>query len=354
MVMEEPLWTTAHQPEVEDFPQDDVRQHLRRATNSSLNLCIYGPPGSGKTAASRTIVNAIHDNPDSDVITINIEDFFGKTKKEIRDSPRFGRFLQGEIPWVKQLSTEKKQDLSKRYKSDWSKAEMFSHVMTELAANNPTSGDYTTIILDNAAGMRGDLQSSLRRTIERHYDTTQFIFVTRTVGDIIPAIKSRCLLIPVRRPSDGEVIRTLREIASKEGVETEREGLEAIAEFAEGNIRKSILTLQTVATRAEAVTEDSVEEHLSEVEFATEARDALDEAERGNLGDARSHVTDLIDETGGNETFRLILDEAHDRYDGEVLVDLMDEAAAANMNLAEGNSPRIHVMRLLSHISERV
>ena len=86
--MEGPLWTERHQPDIADLPQEGVRENLRRAVQEPMNLVVHGPKGAGKTAAVRALARETHENQ-NDLIELNIADFFNRTKREIREDPRF-------------------------------------------------------------------------------------------------------------------------------------------------------------------------------------------------------------------------------------------------------------------------
>ena len=135
--MEAALWTEAHAPTLEELPQTEPRQHVERAVEEPMNLVVHGPRGVGKTAAVRALAAETHADPDNDFVVINVADFFDRTKKEIRNDPRFAQFLQG--------------------RSRLSKRDMINRVLTEQAAYRPVSGDFRTILLDNAEAIREDL-----------------------------------------------------------------------------------------------------------------------------------------------------------------------------------------------------
>ena len=91
--MDPPLWTDTHAPDVADLPQDDVREYLANAADEPINLVVHGPIGCGKTAAIRALAREAHDDPGNDLVTINVADFFGMTKKELSEDPRFASFI---------------------------------------------------------------------------------------------------------------------------------------------------------------------------------------------------------------------------------------------------------------------
>jgi len=180
--MDAPLWTETHAPALGDLPQASVRDRLDRAVDEPMNLVVQGPPGAGKTAAVRALADAAHED-DTDLVEINVADFFDRTKKEIRSDPRFEQFLTG--------------------RSRMPKRDMINRVLKESASYAPVSGDYKTIVLDNAEAIREDFQQALRRVMERYHRTTQFVIATRQPSTLIAPIRSRCFPVPSgrRRPT---------------------------------------------------------------------------------------------------------------------------------------------------------
>jgi replication factor C small subunit len=345
--MDEPLWTEVHAPDMEDLPQDDVREYLERAVAEPMNLLVYGPVGSGKTAAVRALARASHDDVDNDLIEVNVADFFNRTKKEIRNDPRFSRFLQGKVPWTKRTQTD-----TTKYKSNWSKAAMISHVVKESAATSPSSGGYKTIVLDNAEDVREDFQQALRRVMERYHETTQFVIATRQPAKLIPPLKSRCFPVPVRAPTTEETVEVLRGIADAEGVEYDDDGLEFVAGYAGGNLRKAVLGAQTTAGEEGEITMQAAYEVLQEVGVDDQVREMLAAAEAGEFEDARKVLDDLLVDEGleGEEVLREILDVGRSRYEGERLARLHALAGEVDLDLAEGTSDRVHVGHLLAEL----
>ena len=234
--MDGPLWTERHAPTLAELPQASVRDQFERALEEPMNLAVHGPKGSGKTAAIRAFTREAHANPDADRIEINVADFFDSTKKEISQDPRFGPFID-----------------SKRRRTS-SKADLINHVLKESAGYSPVAGEYKTLVLDNAEGMREDFQQALRRVMEQYYEATQFVIATRQPSSLIAPIRSRCFPIPVRSPTTGEIETVLERIAEREGVPSEAEGLEYVAGAAGGDLREAILSAQTTAEQAGEIT----------------------------------------------------------------------------------------------------
>ena len=330
--MEGPLWIDTHAPALDEIRQDEARERLERAVDEPMNLVVQGPPGVGKTAATRALTQTAHDHPESDLIEINVADFFGRTKKEIRTDPRFEGFLQG--------------------RSRMAKRDMINRVLKESASYAPMSGEYKTILLDNAEAIREDFQQALRRVIEQHHRTTQFVIATRQPSKLIAPIRSRCFPVQVRSPTTDETIDVLETICEREGVSYDADGLEFVASAASGDLRRAILSAQTTAIEGDEITMSTAYETLGEVGDDDAIRDALAAAQNGNFADARSTLDDLLDEGGysGGELLRetLRVARAGSAYDGADLARLHVLAGDADLDLTDGLDDRIHLTHLLA------
>ncbi|ERH12880.1 MAG: DNA polymerase III subunit [halophilic archaeon J07HB67] len=330
--MDGPTWTERHAPSVAELPQASVRERLARATDEPMNLVVQGPPGVGKTAAVRALARTTHENTDADLVEINVADFFDRTKKEIREDPRFAPFLAG--------------------RSSMPKRDMINHVLKESAANAPVAGRFKTVVLDNAEAIREDFQQALRRVMEQYHRTTQFVIVTRQPSKLIPPIRSRCFPVPVRAPTTDEIIDVLATICDREGVEADPDGLEFVASAADGDLRHAILSVQTTAVEHDEITMQTAYETLGEVGFDDELQAVLHDTRAGDLRDARGTLDDLLHEEGfdGDTLLRELLAAARSssEIDADAVTRLHALAGEIDPTMAAGTDDRLHLTHLLT------
>jgi replication factor C small subunit len=332
--MDGPLWTETHAPALEELPQQEVRENFERAVTEPMNLVVHGPKGSGKTAGIRALTEEIHEKAAADRIEINVSDFFDATKKEIGEDPRFSQFID-----------------SKR-RRDSSKADLINHVLKESAGYSPVTGEYKTVVLDNAEGMREDFQQALRRVMEQYYETTQFVIATRQPSSLLAPIRSRCFPIPVRSPTQTEIIGVLKTIVERESVSYDEEGLEYVAGAANGDLREAILSAQTTVEQKGKLTMSTAYETLSSVDTDERVQEMITEAEAGKFTDARSTLDELLIDEGysGDEVLESILDVARSRYTGSELARLHTLAGEIDMDITQGTSDRIQLSQLLAEL----
>ncbi|MBP2250185.1 replication factor C small subunit [Halarchaeum solikamskense] len=332
--MDAPLWTDTHAPAIADLPQSSVRDRLRNALDEPQNLVVHGPAGAGKTAAVRALAREAHADAENDLVEVNVADFFGMTKKEVSEDPRFARFI------------------SAKRRRNSSKADLINHVLKESASYAPVTGDYNTVLLDNAEAIREDFQQALRRVMEQYHEATQFVITTRQPTKLIPPIRSRCFPVSVRAPTDAETVAVLESILAAEGVDHDADGLEFVAGYADGNLRKAILAAQTTAEEADEVTMDAAYEALQDVGLDDTLREMLDDAANGEFTDARSTLDDLLVDEGyeGAELLRELLRVGRSKYSGDELAELHALAGEIEFELNEGTNDRVHLSRLLTEL----
>jgi replication factor C small subunit len=328
--MERPLWTETHAPDLEELPQPEVRDRLADVREEPMNVLVHGPKGSGKTAAVRALARELHADPDNDFIEINVADFFNRSKTDIKNDPRFASFLTG--------------------RSSLSKREMINRVLKESASYTPMSGDYKTILLDNAEDMREDFQQALRRVMEQYYEATQFVIATRQPTALIAPIRSRCFPVPVRSPTHEELTGVLEGILDAEVVDYDDEGVEYVAGYADGDIRAAVLAAQTTAEAEGEVTMNAAYEALGEVEADDAVEELLATAETGDFNDARSQLDDLLVDEGysGDELLEAIIRTASGRYTGDRLARVARLAGEVDFDLAQGTSDRLQLSHFLA------
>ena len=191
--------------------------------------------------------------------------------------------------------------------------------------------------------------------MEQYSATCRFILAANYSNRIIEPIQSRCAVFRFRPLLKNDIIKHLRNIAEKEGLEIDDQALEVIYDFSEGDMRKAINTLQASASISRKIDEKVVYQVMGYVSRG-EVRKILELALSGKFKEMRDEVrkllyvqgimpTDLISATY-RELFYLNLPE-------EDKLDLLDLLGEVDYRISEGGTPEVQLMASLARVAAK-
>jgi len=184
--------------------------------NNLPNLLFYGPPGTGKTSTILACARKVNGPKfQSMVLELNASDDRGIDV--VREE-------------IKNFASSQK---------------LFTQGMK-------------LIILDEADAMTQTAQFALRRVMEKFIKSTRFCLICNYVNKIIPASQSRCTRFRFGPLEKSQISLRLKEMSRNEGVQLEQNGMDAIIELAQGDMRKCINVLQSTHSAYGKVTEENV------------------------------------------------------------------------------------------------
>ncbi|MDG1381419.1 MAG: DNA polymerase III subunit gamma/tau, partial [Flavobacteriales bacterium] len=139
-----------------------------------------------------------------------------------------------------------------------------------------------------------DAFNAFLKTLEEPPKHAVFILATTEKHKILPTILSRCQIYDFRRITTRDIADHLVYVAGQEGVKTEAEALNVIAQRADGAMRDALSIFdQMVASSAEGVTYDAVTRHLNvlghDVYF-----NVVDAALEGRVGDMLLQLEEVV------------------------------------------------------------
>lgn len=179
-------------------------------SNSLPHLLFYGPPGTGKTSAILALAKQMfgHDIYRSRVLELNASDERG-------------------IAVVRE------------------KIKKFAQIaVTKGLANSP---NFKIIVLDEADSLTSDAQAALRRVIEKYTKITRFCLICNYISKIIDPLASRCAKFRFKPISMQSHFDRLQYICEQEKIACTQQALEALIMLSEGDLRKSITSLQSAS-----------------------------------------------------------------------------------------------------------
>ena len=210
---------------------------------------------------------------------------------------------------------------------------------------------FKIIILDEADEMTNDAQTALRRIIEDTAKICRFILIANNLSKIIEPIQSRCVVFKFTKISTKEILPQLKSISKKEKIKTDEKGLNAISDYAEGDLRHAINILQAAASSG-SVTESTVKSVVG-LTKTKDVQDVLKLALDGKISDSRDKMIELIKVYGMSESdFLKYITQAVFSSKSNNLEAMLEIIAKYDYRVLVGANPEIQLSALLAELAK--
>ena len=210
---------------------------------------------------------------------------------------------------------------------------------------------FKLIILDEADEMTADAQTALRRIIEDTAGYCRFIMIANNISKIIEPLQSRCAVFKFTRIHEDDIISHLEEICKKEKIKFDKNGLETIHNYSEGDMRHAINILQ--ATASLGIVNESNVKTASGLTKTNDVGGILNLAIAGKLSDARNKMIELIKVYGMSEyDFLKYLNEYAYKIKTTHLSEILESIAKYDYRLIIGANPEIQLSALLAELGK--
>lgn len=117
---------------------------------------------------------------------------------------------------------------------------------------------FKLIILDECDSMTNDAQNALRRIIEKFTINTRFCLICNYLSKIIPALQSRCTRFRFAPLKASQIKPRIDYVIKQEKVNATEDGIKALIDLSEGDMRKVLNILQSTSAAFDVVNEDNV------------------------------------------------------------------------------------------------
>ena len=107
----------------------------------------------------------------------------------------------------------------------------------------PMEGKYKVYIIDEVHMMTSGAFNALLKTIEEPPAHVIFIFATTEPNKVLPTIISRCQRFDFNKVSTNDIIKRLSIVCKEENIEIDENGLQLIAQLADGGMRDALSIL---------------------------------------------------------------------------------------------------------------
>lgn len=150
--------------------------------------------------------------------------------------------------------------------------------LVEQVRYAPQAGRYKVYIIDEVHMLSNAAFNAFLKTLEEPPSHAIFILATTERHKIIPTILSRCQTFDFNRIRPDDMVRHLADIAGKEGIEADTDGLHLIAQKADGGLRDALSIFDQIVTFSGGhITYRAVADNLHVLDYDTYFRltDAL-------------------------------------------------------------------------------
>ncbi|MDH5199641.1 MAG: replication factor C small subunit [Candidatus Bathyarchaeota archaeon] len=213
---------------------------------------------------------------------------------------------------------------------------------------------FKILIMDEADSLTSAAQHALRRTMEIYTRTCRFCLIGNYSERIIEPIQSRCSVFRFGPLSEKDLKGRVRSIAKEEGVNLIPEGLDAIFDAAEGDLRKATNLLQAAAaTQGGEVDDIAIYGVLGRVSPG-KVREMINLGLKGEFLEAREVLRSLLIDEGlaAEDIIRMIYSEILRLGIPEKRkVQLSDAIGEVDYRLTQGARPEIQLSALLAKLA---
>ena len=244
----------------------------------------------------------------------------------------------------------------------------------------PQVGRYSVFIIDEVHMLTTSAFNAFLKTLEEPPAHAIFILATTEKHKVLPTILSRCQTYDFNRIGVPDMVRNLRDIATKEGVTIDDESLHVIAHKADGAMRDALTLFdQTVAFCGTEVVYEDVIRNLGVLDYDYSFR-LVDAFLAGDYATAllvfdeilakgfnaqhfvaalSKHLRDLlVSRTGGLEALLDLPDSLRARYQEQGsrcsvkwLYDALSVTTSCEAAYSRATNPRLHIEFALMKLS---
>ena len=225
---------------LDELDLTDVSESLKKIVSKKSiphAFLFAGPKGTGKTSAARILAKII-----------NCQDL-----KDTKPCDKCGQCIS--IINGSNLDVVEMDAASHRGIDD-------VRVLRDAVKLAPVSGKKKIYIIDEVHMLTAEASNALLKTLEEPPEHVVFILATTNPEKLIGTIRSRTTLIPFRKASIPEIIRSLKRVVDGEKIKIEESALKLIAEASDGSFRDAIKMLEQLTAEEKELTEESLEEFL--------------------------------------------------------------------------------------------
>ncbi|KAL9455868.1 hypothetical protein AB3S75_005155 [Citrus x aurantiifolia] len=132
-------------------------------------------------------------------------------------------------------------------------------LLDNMVTSRPPS-QYRIFVFDDCDTLSPDSWSAISKVVDRAPRRVVFILVSSSLDALPHIIISRCQKFFFPKMKDADIIYTLQWIASKEGIEIDKDALKLIASRSDGSLRDAEMTLEQLSLLGQRISVPLVQE----------------------------------------------------------------------------------------------
>jgi replication factor C small subunit len=219
-------------------------------------------------------------------------------------------------------------------------------------ARTQSLGDvpFKIIYLDEADALTSDAQQALRRTMESYTRSCRFILSCNYSSKIIDPIQSRTTVFRFRGLGEDDVNKLIDRIAKAENLDVTDEGRQALLYASDGDLRRLENMLQTSASIADTIDDDTVYSVASYTD-PENVKEILDKVTSGSFDAAKKQLlkTMLGQGLSGPDIIKQFQREIWDLdIPDRDKLDMIQACGEVEFRLIEGSDEHIQLDSLLA------
>jgi len=277
------LWCDKYRPKTFkelDYGVDQAKKLERMVNEGDFpHLLVFGPEGAGKKTRVNCILRELYGNG-VEKLRLERHEFTTQSKKKIEIHSSSSNYHIEICP----------ADAGNNDRV------VIQELVKEIAGtrqiNSKEQKSFKVIIISEANRLSKGAQHALRRTMEKYMAQCRLILLTESISKLIPALRSRCLGIRVKAPSEQEIENVLEKVTTQEMIELSTNQQSQIVKMSGRNLRKAMLLAEVCHVKG--VTDGPPPEYDWEIYLKETARKIIEQQTPSQVLLVRSRLYELL------------------------------------------------------------
>ncbi len=238
--------------------------------------------------------------------------------------------------------------------SDDRKLSVIQGKVKEFARTRPIDAPFKIILFDEGDSLTQEAQQALRRMMEEYSSTCRFVFSVNYQNNLIEPLQSRCVILRFQPLVQKDIEEYIGRIAKEEGLEIDKNAMEALFYVSKGDLRLVTNLLQSLSNVSKKIDASTVYTNSGVLDTG-KILEGIKTALSGDYTKSREIFAQLLD--AGVNTRELLLQIFGIINSNDNLVDekakayIIEKLAEVDYRLVEGSTPFIQFQAFLAFLA---